>query len=393
MVFCDFYLPGYKSGGGMWTVVNIVKRFSSKYDFFIVTRNYDSVGDTKPYDTVKTGEWNALGNEQVYYFSKGKLPARKAADLVNDVSPDLVFLNSAFSQPVIRYLTARAKHMIAAIPTILAPCGELSKGALGVKPIKKKLYLKYASLAGLYRGLIWKASSDAERDEISSVFGFAEKIAIAPDLVPREILPGYDQRQKPFKQKGSVRFVFMSRIVPKKNLHFFLECLREVREGQITFDVIGPVEDHRYWERCSTIIAALGPNITVNVVGPLSQGEALDRVFSSHIFAMPSLNENFGYVFIESLAAGCPLLISDQTMWGDIEARNAGWAIPLGRKDLYVQRIKDCVDMDDAEFRGMSATARSLALEWLADPATDNATASLFEESLTTGSAATKSNG
>ena len=37
LVFCDFYLPGFKSGGGMWTVVNLVDRFHDRFDFFIVT--------------------------------------------------------------------------------------------------------------------------------------------------------------------------------------------------------------------------------------------------------------------------------------------------------------------------------------------------------------------
>ncbi|MEO7673181.1 MAG: hypothetical protein ABIU09_03775, partial [Pyrinomonadaceae bacterium] len=70
LVFCDFYLPGFKSGGGMWTVVNLIERFSDRYDFFVVTRNYESKGDKKPYTTVRSDNWNAVGNAQVWYFSR-----------------------------------------------------------------------------------------------------------------------------------------------------------------------------------------------------------------------------------------------------------------------------------------------------------------------------------
>ena len=62
LVFCDFYLPSIKSGGGMWTVVNLVDRFCDRYDFFVVTRNYDSKGDTVPYTSVETDVWNKVGS-------------------------------------------------------------------------------------------------------------------------------------------------------------------------------------------------------------------------------------------------------------------------------------------------------------------------------------------
>jgi len=35
-------LPGFRSGGGMWMIANLVERFADRYEFFIVTRNYDS---------------------------------------------------------------------------------------------------------------------------------------------------------------------------------------------------------------------------------------------------------------------------------------------------------------------------------------------------------------
>jgi hypothetical protein len=70
MIFCDFYLPSYKSGGGMWTLVNLVDRFCDLYDFFIVTRNYDSKGDKKPYETVKSDEWNTTATRGFFIFPR-----------------------------------------------------------------------------------------------------------------------------------------------------------------------------------------------------------------------------------------------------------------------------------------------------------------------------------
>ena len=70
----------------MWTLVNLVDRFCDQYDFHIVTRNYDSKGDKKPYTTVKTDQWNQTGNAKVFYFSKKNFTQKKFAELVNDHS-------------------------------------------------------------------------------------------------------------------------------------------------------------------------------------------------------------------------------------------------------------------------------------------------------------------
>lgn len=383
MVFCDFYLPGFKSGGGMWTVVNLVDRFHDQYDFFIVTRNYDSKGDKKPFDSVKTDGWNDVQNARVFYFADGTLTAKKAASLINEIKPDAFFLNSALSLPVFKMLTARRKGLIGDIPVILAPCGEMAKGALSVKPLKKKVFLNYADLVDLYKGVIWKASFESEADEIRDVMGKDVEVMVAPDLVPRSIIPDYSQDWKPVKEKGSVRFVFISRLVPKKNISYFLERLRDIKEGNVTFDIVGPLEDEAYWRQCQAIIAELPPNITVNVTGAFpDQKDALRRVCESHFFAMPTLNENFGYVFIEGLAAGCPLLISDRTVWTDVDEKGVGWRIPLEEPERYIEQINACIAMENDEYSAMSIRSRQYAVDWLAKPEINEATARVLARAL-----------
>lgn len=383
LIFCDYYLPGYKSGGGMWTVVNLVSRFADIYEFHIVTRNHDGRSDTRPYDTVKTDEWNDIGNARAYYFGKGSLSAGTVSRLIDEVKPDAVFLNSMFSLPSIRFLNARRKGLLPELSVILAPCGETSVGALSIKPYKKKLFLKYASMVGLYDGVIWKASFDSEADEIRSLMGAHVEVMVAPDLLPAAILPDYDQTKKPTKRPGAVKFVFISRLSPKKNIHYFIERLCDVTEGDISLELIGPIEDRDYWKKCQTAIDRLPANVKVIVSGVFEdQHEALLRVMENHFFAMPTLNENFGYVFIEALAAGCPLLISDRTVWSDLEDRGAGWRIPLEDPDGYTRAIRECLEMTDEGFQAMAARARQYALDQIADPRYTQATANVLSRAM-----------
>ena len=385
MVFCDFYLPGYKSGGGMWTVVNLADRFCHLYDFYIVTRNYDSKGDKKPYTTIKTDEWNQTGNAKVFYFSPKNLSRSAFAKLINEIKPDAFFLNSAFATPVVKFLMARRSEMFADVPLILAPCGELSAEALALKPLKKKIFLQYAKSVNLYQNIIWKASGEAEKEEVKKVFGREVEIWIAPDLTPKTILPEFSADWKPFKKKSSVKFVFLSRIVRKKNIHFFLERLREIKSGSIEFKIIGPPEDSDYLAECQKIIETLPKNISVFWEGAFPYHEALVKLTKNHFFVLPTLNENFGYVCIEALAAGCPLLLSDRTGWNEIENHNAGWQIPLGDVSGWNKQIEFCLNMNDSEYKRMSKAAREYSIEWLSKPEFTNETAKVLERAMQKG--------
>ncbi len=379
MVFCDYYLPGFKSGGGMWTVVNLVDRFRESYDFYIVTRNHDGKADKKPYENVNVGEWNTVGPAKVFYLRTGQLSVRAFRELANEVNPDIVFLNSVFSSPSITFLRARKKSGLSEIPVIVSPCGELAEAALKLKAVKKSLFLMYAKLTGLHQGVIWRASFESDAKDIRAAIGDHIEVHSAPDLPPRTILPGFDLSDKPKKSSGAVRLIFVSRLVRKKNLHFLLERLSSHTAGDIVLDVVGPIEDREYWNECQAAVKKLPANIEFNVLGPMPYPETLAQMQLAHFFVLPTLNENFGYVFVEALACGCPLLISDRTVWGEVAQKGSGWVVPLEDPIAWDAAIRDCVEMDQERFTRMAMSAREHALAWLADPDIERATARLLD--------------
>lgn len=382
LIFCDYYLPGYKSGGGTVMIANLVDRFRRQYDFFVVTRHNDGKFDPRPYSNVIYGDWNEISGAMVFYLAQNEFSARRAAEFVAEVDPSLVFLNSAFSLPVISLLNARRKGKIRDVPVILAPCGEMAPSALALKPVKKALFLRWAKAVKLYDKVIWKASFDEEKRHILRQFGPRSDIRIASDLVSRSILPNFDLSQKPPKNPGKVRFALVCRLTRMKNVHYFLDRLSQVREGEVTFELIGPLEDKEYWNECSEIISRLPPNISVSTTGPLPQNEALERLSQGHFLVLPTLNENFGYAFIEALAAGCPLLISENTSWGAVATENVGWVLPLPDREAWNDRIRKCIEMDGPSFSRMSTMARDFAQEWLGRAGHDEATKNLLESAI-----------
>jgi glycosyltransferase involved in cell wall biosynthesis len=133
------------------------------------------------------------------------------------------------------------------------------------------------------------------------------------------------------------------------------------------------------------MIAELPQNISVTESGGLPQDEALKRVAQNHFFVLPTMNENFGYACIESLAVGCPNITSDNTAWSDLEEKNAGWRVPLEDTDQWVEKIKLCLSMDQNEYSRIAEAAANFAREWLERSDTEAATDQLLRTALSDG--------
>lgn len=383
LVLCDFYLPGFKSGGGMWTVVNLIERFHNKYDFFVVCRNYDGREDRTPYTEVVTGDWNRVGNAEVFYVSDSMLGLRSISNIIRETKPDLIFLNSFFATPSVIIFLLRLVGKHRDIPVLLAPCGNLSEKAIGLKPLKKRFFLFISRIFRLQKGMIWKATSEIEKKEITQALGGDQNILIASDLPPDSILPDLSLDAKPKKESGSVKLIFLSRVVRKKNLDFLLRSLLKVEGYPVSLNIVGPLEDKEYWDVCRSVIKRLPKNISINVTGGVTYEEALHHLIDAHFMVLPTLNENFGYVFIEAMAAGCPLIISkDTTIWNDLDSNGLGWDLPIDSTDIWAQQIISCAKMDAKEYLSLSQNVREYASNWLANPDLEAATETALEKAL-----------
>lgn len=380
LIFCDYYLPGIKSGGGLWTIVNLVEHFGDRYDFSIVTRNHDGKTDMTPFANVVTGKWNNVGAARVLYLSPSDLTMKKAAAVVKEVGPNALILNSTLNKSALAVLHARRLGLIEGVPLILFATGELTKPALATKSVKKRAFLRYARLAALHRDIIWKASSELERDEVREAISRNAEIWIAPDLPPKCLIPDFDPAIKPEKKPGKARFVFAARVTPHKNLYFFLDLLKDVT-GSIELEIIGPPEPE-YWKKCQQVVADLPTNVKVEMTGAQPHSVVLERLCASHFFALPTLSENFGYSIVEAMAAGCPMLISNRTIWTDIRQRGIGWTLPLENASEWKEAIEECVSMTQEKYTSMSDAARQYAITWLADPTIEQATQRVIERAL-----------
>lgn len=357
LILLAHYLPGYKCGGPIRTIANLVDHLGDEFDFKIITSDRDML-DTDPFRDVNINEWNTVGKAAVFYASPERLSFRKLASLVSETPHDLLYINSFFSDRFSIFpLFARKLGMIPKKPVVLAPRGEFSKSALSLKITKKRAFMLAAKLIGLHRGIVWQASSEREAGDILfAIWETSVRTIVAPDLLPKGNVMK-DASPMPNEVRETVNVVFLSRISPMKNLDFAIETLKRV-PVPIQFDIIGVIDDKAYWESCKTLIESLPSNVSATYLGPIDHSEVHAVLGSYDLFFLPTRGENFGHVIFEALAAGVPVLISDQTPWQDLEQEGVGWIRPLKEMEGFVEVItgfakKSLEDRDKQRLRAM----------------------------------------
>jgi glycosyltransferase involved in cell wall biosynthesis len=401
LVLVGTYLPGYKGGGPIRSIANLVAELGGEFHFRIVTLDRD-LGEKLPFTGIVTGRWVQVGQADVMYLRPGLRGFLSTYALLRSVDRNTVLYPNSYFARRFSMLAVFMHRLGLCRPRslVLAPQGEFSLGALGLKTMRKRLYTAIARRVGLYKGVIWHASSEFEAEDIRREFPNTLNIGVAgtlsdphsnatrgrsvvltalhnPDISSKAT--AQSSNNKPVKRPGQLRAVFVSRLSPKKNLSGALRMLEGV-SGDVSFDIYGPKEDVKYWDECQGLIAVLPPNIRVRYCGEIEHERVRDVFAEHHLFLFPTLGENYGHVICESLASGCPVLISDQTPWRNLEAEGVGWDIPLGEPERFRSVLQQCVDGDDEWFSALSTRAMDYAAQRASDPETIDANRKLFQK-------------
>jgi len=347
----DWYIPGTKAGGPVRSIFSLCEILKSEYDICIFTSNHD-LGSTKAYPGIKTNEIFTKDGIKYVYFSSDQSVAQRIIDKVNEFSPSIIYLNSFWSYPYsISIVRAKQQKKINA-SVVLAPRGMLGSGALGLKSFKKKLFLFYARMSGIYQHVTFHASNEQEKIAIRKQFP-GSKIFTVPNINSAKTL--VHQRKK---EKGELKLFYLSRIARVKNLHFALKILSNIpSELKISYDIFGNQEDEHYWNECMEIIHQLPSNIKVSYKKELSFIEVQEVISEYHALFLPTLNENFGHSIVESLLSGCPVICSDQTPWNDMPQHQAGFALSLQDEVGFRNAICSLANEDQNEFNDRSKRA------------------------------------
>ncbi len=361
LIFVDYYFPGYKGGGTIRAIVNLVNLFKKRFEFYIVTRNNDQ-GEKKPYKSIKPNLWIKKKNVFLIYLSQKKRNWKMFVSIIRSIDPDIVYLNGVFSPlfTLCPLIILKFYKEFRKIRIIIAARGQLSEEALKIKGFIKKIIIYGLKAMNLLTEVIWQATSEQEFKDIQKIFHYNSNLMLVPDV--SDFINFKIDKSCIKKEKGFLKIVFLSRISRIKNLDGALDILKNVK-GRVQFNIYGPLEDLQYWNLCKKKIENLPPNINAKYLGVVPYEHIFDVLSQNHIYFLPTKSENFGYSILEALIAGLPVLISNETPWKDLESKKMGWNIDLSDQQKFVEIIEMCINWDKTTFLDWSENAQKNGLE------------------------------
>ncbi|MFQ4140596.1 hormogonium polysaccharide biosynthesis glycosyltransferase HpsP [Chlorogloeopsis sp. ULAP02] len=245
---------------------------------------------------------------------------------------DLAHIHALFS-PVSSVAAAICRHR--KLPYILRPLGTLDPADLRKKRQLKKFYaliLEGKNIAGA-AAMHFTSIQEAK---ISERFGVATHDLVIPlgVIPPNEEGERVNMVRSQFAIPANVPLVlFMSRIDPKKGLNLLIPALEKLLAAGLNFHFVlagtNP-QDPDYEEKIKSQIynSCLRSHTTITgfVTGELKSA----LLQAADIFVLPSYYENFGIAVAEAMAAGTPVIISDQVhICQEVHESESGWVSKL----------------------------------------------------------------
>lgn len=282
---------------------------------------------------------------------------------------DVVHIHNIFAYPS---LPACSAARFFKKPYIITPHGMLGAWCLRQKSWKKIPYYHILEKTNLCEASAIHVTSSFEERAVHAL-GFSEKTFVIPLSVPSFYSDSISRQSN-----KNLSLLFMSRIDPVKGLPVLLHALSILicRGFNILLTVAG-AGPLNYLSEIRSIVSKLGIVEYVKFVGFVSDQDKSSIFAASDLFVLPSYHENFSIATAEAMAAGLPVIVSDQVgLASDIQKANAGLIVPV---DSPVQLSEAILKFADERYRRIvGENGRRLCLERFSKSQLSNSLISLY---------------
>lgn len=260
---------------------------------------------------------------------------------------DVLHITGVFTFPA--YIAARLA-LANNIPYVVRPAGTLDMFALRQKALKKKIFFLFFLRRVLQGAAAIHATSEAERQNLTFLDLGARcvVISLSVPLPPRR--QSNDSTEK-------LNVLILARIHPIKAIPSLVQALHNLhnlgRDIHLTIAGDGLLDHVRVVKQ---LVEDLDMQALVDFPGFVGGDKKKELFRRADIFVLPSYQESFGIAVAEALAAGLPVIVSDQVALADeILNGGAGAVVPVNSPDQLAKRIDEFFDVKYREKIGRNA--------------------------------------
>jgi glycosyltransferase involved in cell wall biosynthesis len=193
------------------------------------------------------------------------------------------------------------------------------------------------------------------------------KLAACGSTTPMQvILCGFRLENIPEKvEKKPLSFISVGHLVEQKRFSVTLQAFAEIYEKHpsATLKIVGQGGQK---EQLQSLCKELGIDLAVTFLGQIENKAVLDEMAKSTFFVLPSVNEGFGIVYTEAMAAGCIAVGTQGEGIADLIVDGVnGFLVPADTTQAIVGAVETCLDDHDlAQKIAQQGCRDARALTW-----------------------------
>ena len=315
-VIVPSFYPAVFYGGTVFSIHESLKLFSNKkFEIFVSTTSANGKTRLK----VKKNIFLKLKKNYFvkYYFDEiiNRFSFSFLFGIWEDVKKsNIVYIQDIFSIfAILGLLASRIYNK----KCIIAPRGSLSEYSLKNKFYLFKVVWIFIFLKILNKKFFWHVTSNFEKKDIIRL-NLTGKIFTIPNFIKFDLNKIKSLKNLNIKNdKKIIRLGTLTRFDKKKGL---INLIRAFSILKVKEDVrlLISGEDHGLKKKMIEEIRMRKLDKKVTILNPLYGIKKYQFLKMLDIFCLPSENENFGNVYLESLRVGTPILASKFTPWKNV---------------------------------------------------------------------------
>ena len=253
-------------------------------------------------------------------------------------------------------------------PYVVSIHGMLDDWSMSQRGLKKRFYLAYAGRRLLERAAFVHCTAGAELEQSKVWYprGTGRVVPLVFDIEPYRELPGPELARESFDiDSGTPTVLFLSRIHVKKGVHVLVKAAAHLRDAGVECrTLIAGTGDLAYESGIRSQIDAMKLGDRVRLLGMVKGQEKVSLYQAADVFALPTSQENFGFVLPEALACGTPAITTKGVdIWPELEGSGSTMIVEQTH-EAFAEAIAGLL-VDDERKRDMGNKGRAWVIDYL----------------------------
>ncbi|MDQ3020519.1 MAG: glycosyltransferase family 4 protein [Bacteroidota bacterium] len=156
----------------------------------------------------------------------------------------------------------------------------------------------------------------------------------------------FQKKAKQYEPGQMLEIISIGRFHWKKGYHYALDAMKTlIKEGiNLNYTIIaqGEIPEEIYF-----LIDEYNIKNNINIINGLDYDKLIEKLLSSHIFLLPSVEEGIANVVLEAMTAGVPVITTDCGGMSEVvDDRINGFIVPVRNPDKIINKVKEFLESD-----------------------------------------------